>query len=61
MLAVFLLSCNNDKKLVIKNFDAQNELGKNNEGTKSIYFLIQGYTGVESDYETIERHVCTLN
>lgn len=61
LYALILISCNNDNKLVIESFVAQNEIGKNNEGTMSINYLVQGFTGKESDYQVIQNHVCSIN
>lgn len=56
-----IYSCQHEPSLRIESFDAQNQLAKSHEGTKSIFFLVSGYSGSEADYELIENHVCQMN
>ena len=61
VLLSFFSSCVKRDNITIESFTSQNDLEKSNEGTKSIYYLVNGYTEKESDYLAIERHVCGVN
>ena len=58
---ILFFQCKKTTEISIDNFQAQNEIGKNSNGTKVFYFLVTGYTGKDSDYDKIERHVCGIN
>lgn len=61
IILVLFSACQKYTEFTIESFDAQNEFSKSHIGTKSIYYLVEGYNGHDSDYEQIDNHVCELN